>query len=158
MKEDTSSKNFNYPGVNIEEVVANPDEYIVPECLEACKSFWDKNIFTASCSNRDEKKNKDGKVLKYIMVSSLSDENLKIFNQLSKTNPKSYCALERYEKIYYVIIIPSTDDKQDRDLDSKALLNLASPFQMQDCLEGFVSLDDYYLKNITGDFYPRKKK
>ncbi len=156
MKEDNSSKNFRYAGESIEIVSSNPDEYIVPECLEACRSFWDKNIFTASCSNRDEKKNKDGKVLKYIMVSNLSEENLKKFKQLAQEYPHNYTSIERYQQTYYVIIIESTDNEQDRDSDSKAFLDLVSPFQMQDCLEGFVSLKDYYIQNLTGGFYPSK--
>ena len=72
MKEDNSANNFNYAGFSIDKIINNPDEYIVPECLEACKKFWDMNIFTASCSNRREIINEDGSIRKYIMVSHLS--------------------------------------------------------------------------------------
>lgn len=54
MKKDNSKKDFDYPGLSIDKIVANPDEYIVPECIEACKKFLDLNIFTVSCSNRRE--------------------------------------------------------------------------------------------------------
>ena len=67
MKKDNSANNFNYVGLSIDKIINNPDEYIVPECQEACKKFWDMNIFTASCSNRREYKGKDGKIKKYIM-------------------------------------------------------------------------------------------
>lgn len=157
MKKDNSKMNFNYPGISIEEVTTDPDEYIVPECLDACKSFWDKNIFTVSCSNRNEKKDASGKVLKYIMINNLSDENLKIFNQLAKSNPLHYRSIVRYERNYYVIVISSTDSEQDRDLDSEAFLNLVLPFEMQDCLEGFVDIKDYYLDNLLLNYYPTDK-
>ena len=154
MKKDNSKKNFDYPGINIEEVVANPDEYIVPECLDACNSFWNKNIFTASCSNRSEKKDSNGNVLKYIMVSSLSDENIEIFKKLEESLPNNYRVIKRYNKIYYVILISSRDLEQERDFDSQKLLSLAAPFEMQDCMEGFVSIKDYYLNNMIMQCYP----
>ena len=158
MKEDNSKRNFNYSGLDISEIIDNPDEYIVPECLDACKAFWDRNIFTASCSNRNETKTKSGIVLKYVMVGTLSDENMKIFSQLAKSDPNHYRELIRCGKQYYAIVIPSTDNEQDRDSDSKELLSLTSPFKMQDCLEGFVSIEDYYLENLTDNSYPRKDK
>lgn len=156
MKEDNSIKNFDYPGENIEIVVSNPDEYIVPECLDACKSFWNKNIFTASCSNRYEKKDKDGNITKYIMFNNLSNENIKRFNELVKSNPNNYRAVIRYGMPYYVILISSTDTLQDRDLDSKRLLDLTYPFEMQDCLDGFDSIKKYYIENLTLSYYPSK--
>ena len=157
MKKDNSKKNFDYPGINIEEVVANPDEYIVPECLDACNSFWNKNIFTASCSNRSEKKDSNGNVLKYIMVNSLSDENIEIFKKLEESLPNNYRVIKRYNKIYYVILISSRDLEQERDFDSQKLLSLAAPFEMQDCLEGFVDIKDYYLDNLLLNYYPTDK-
>ena len=154
MKKDHSKKNFNYPGVEIEEVIANPDEYIVPECLDACTSFWNKNIFTASCSNRAEKKDNNGNVSKFIIVGTLSDENQKKFEELAKAHPNNYRVLKRYNMTYYAIVISSRDTEQERDLDSKKLLDLASPFEMQDCMEGFVSIEDYYLNNMIMQCYP----
>ena len=32
-------------------VKENPEEYIIPDCLEACKILWDKGIDTVECSN-----------------------------------------------------------------------------------------------------------
>ena len=109
------------------------------------------NIFTASCSNRRESKNEDGSIKKYIMVSNLSDENKKIFEDLIESNPNNYTKREINKVDYYAIYIFSKDD--NRDLDSIKLLDLVTPFKMQDCLEGFVSIKDYYLKKILGDYY-----
>lgn len=151
MKKDNSANNFNYVGFSIDKIINNPDEYIVPECQEACKKFWDMNIFTASCSNRRETINEDGSIKKYIMVSHLSDENKKIFENLIESNPNNYVKKTIVGEDYYAIYIFSKDE--DRDLDSLKLLDLVTPFKMQDCLEGFVSIKEYYLKKILGDYY-----
>lgn len=153
MKKDNSANNFNYAGLSIDKIINNPDEYIVPECQEACKKFWNMNIFTASCSNRREYKDKSGNIKKYIMVSHLSDENKKIFEGLIESNPNNYTKRTISGVDYYAIYILSKDNIQDRDTESKELLDLATPFKMQDCLEGFVSIKEYYLKKILGDYY-----
>lgn len=153
MEKDNSKNNFDYPGLSIDKIVANSDEYIVPECIEACKKFWEKNIFTESCSNRDETKDKDGNIRKYIMVSNLSRENEEIFNNLVKSKPNNYQILKISDKKHYVIVILSKDNIQDREKESQKLLGLVSPFKMQDCLEGFISIKDYYLKNIMNYSY-----
>ena len=151
MKKDNSANNFNYAGFSIDKIINNPDEYIVPECQEACKKFWDMNIFTASCSNRRETINEDGSIKKYIMVSHLSDENKKIFENLIESNPNNYDKKTIVGEDYYAIYIFSKDE--DRDQDSLKLLDLVTPFKMQDCLEGFISIKEYYLKKILGDYY-----
>lgn len=151
MKKDNSANNFNYAGFSIDKIINNPDEYIVPECQEACKKFWNMNIFTASCSNRRETINEDGSIKKYIMVSHLSDENKKIFENLIESNPNNYDKKTIVGEDYYAIYIFSKDE--DRDQDSLKLLDLVTPFKMQDCLEGFVSIKEYYLKKILGDYY-----
>ena len=153
MKKDNSVNNFNYAGLSIDKIINNPDEYIVPECLEACKKFWNMNIFTASCSNRREYKDKYGNIKKYIMVSHLSDENRKIFEDLIESNPNNYVKKTIADVEYYAIYILSKDNIQDRDLESQKLLDLVSPFKMQDCLEGFISIKDYYLKKILDYLY-----
>ena len=151
MKEDNSKNNYNYMGLSIDKIISNPEEYIVPECMDACKSFWNKNIFTASCSNRRENKDKDGNITKYIMVSHLSDENKKIFEDLIKLNPKNYKKTFILNEMYYAIAVLSKDSIQERDQDSQKLLDLARPFKIQDCLEGFVTIQDYYKKEIIHD-------
>ena len=149
MKEDKSNNNFNYRGYPIHEIIDNPDEYIVPECLDACRKFWDKNIFTASCSNRRETIDENGNIRKYIMVSHLSDENKEIFENLIMSNPAHYWKREIDNVMYYSIVILSKYIKEGSDVDSQRLLSLAEPFKLQDCLEGYVTVEDYYKNNIT---------
>ena len=85
------------------------------------------NIFTASCSNRRESKNEDGSIKKYIMVSNLSDENKKIFEDLIESNPNNYTKRKINKVDYYAIYIFFKDD--NRDLDSIKLLDLVTPFK-----------------------------
>ena len=172
MKKDNSSNNFNYPGLSIEKIVSNPDEYIIPECIDACKMLWNKNIFTVSCSNRDEKKDENGYIKKYIIVGNLSDENKKIFegfiNSKSQNkeifegfiNSKSpkYVKLIISDKYYYAIYILSEDNIENRDEDSQRLLESVSPFKMQDCLEGYISIYEYYRKYILDCPYSNGEK
>ena len=44
---------YNYTYVPLEYVIKEPYEYIIPECIDACKAFWDKNIETFMVSNYD---------------------------------------------------------------------------------------------------------
>lgn len=64
---------YEYPPTNINFVKENPEEYIIPDCLEACKILWGKGIITNQCSNYDD-------TFRYIEINSLtlSDENKKI--------------------------------------------------------------------------------
>ena len=66
---------------NIEEIMKNPEEYIIPECLEACKNLWSKNIETLMCANYS------GNSDLFIVlpgIDSLSDENQEIFKNSSE--------------------------------------------------------------------------
>ena len=66
---------------NIEEIMKNPEEYIIPECLEACKKLWSKNIETLMCANYS------GNSDLFIVlpgIDSLSDENQEIFKDNSE--------------------------------------------------------------------------
>lgn len=150
--QDKSLRNFNYPGLSIHNIINNPDEYIIPECIEACKKLWNMNIFTVSCSNRSEKKDENGIIKKYIMVRHLSSKNQQIFEQLALSKPINYRILTRQNIKYYIIVIISKDIVEDRDIEAIKLLNLTKPFKMQDCLEGYIPVKDYYIKNIRN--YP----
>ncbi len=61
---------------NIEEIMKNPEEYIIPECLEACKALWSKNIETLMCANYNGNSNL---FITLPGIDSLSDENQTIF-------------------------------------------------------------------------------
>ena len=46
---------YQYGLVNIEYVKEEPEEYIIPDCIDACRLLWDKGINTAQCSNLEDK-------------------------------------------------------------------------------------------------------
>ena len=60
---------------NIEEIMKNPEEYIIPECLEACKKLWSKNIETLMCANYMN----DDLFVVLPGIDSLSAENQNVF-------------------------------------------------------------------------------
>lgn len=72
---------YGYGKVDMLEVMNNIEEYIIPENREACKLLWSKNIFTIMCNNYD---NEDS----WITISKLSEENQKIFDELSKNDKR----------------------------------------------------------------------
>ena len=40
---------YQYSEVDMAYVYRNPEEFIIPENLAACKLLWNKNIFTKMC-------------------------------------------------------------------------------------------------------------
>lgn len=75
-KEVESTPRYEYKPTDVEDVIQNAEEYIIPECLEACKTLWGKNIETLMCSNYF------GNTDLYIDLfdgDGLSDENRDIF-------------------------------------------------------------------------------
>ena len=70
-----STPQYEYQEVDVEEVIKNPEEYIIPECLEACKTLWSKNIETAMCANYHDSTD----LFIGLVDDGLSDENKKIF-------------------------------------------------------------------------------
>ncbi len=70
---------YGYGKVDMMEVMNNIEKYIIPENREACKLLWSKNIFTIMCNNYDNEES-------WITLSTLSEENQKIFDNMSKKN------------------------------------------------------------------------
>lgn len=130
MKEDKSKNNFMYTAVPTHIVAENIDEYIIPECQEACRALWDKNLFTFMCSNRDEGDRK------YILLGQLSKENEEIFKQLMESDPEHYFFSE-YRETYGIGAYGSKVET------AEILINLTEPFQMQDILEGYRSVNAF---------------
>ena len=51
-RENSSTQQpYEYGYIDLPIVVKNPEEYIIPGCLGACRSLWDKNIETFMVSN-----------------------------------------------------------------------------------------------------------
>lgn len=65
---------YQYSLVDIKYVKENPEEYIIPDCIDACRILWSKNISTIQCSNLDDLN------YRWIEIDSvgLSEENKKI--------------------------------------------------------------------------------
>lgn len=72
---------YQYPYVELEKVMANPEEYIIPQCLPACRALWDKNIETFMVSNNDDED-------LYVLLTHVSNENMAIFNQMKQQDPR----------------------------------------------------------------------
>lgn len=68
---------YQYSEVDMAYVYRNPEEFIIPENLAACKLLWSKNIFTKMCNNYDNE-------FSWITINCLSRENQDIFDSLSK--------------------------------------------------------------------------
>ena len=64
---------YEYQHVTIDDVIENPGEYIIPECLDACKVLWSKGIETYMCSNHANEE-----LYVSIEESKLDKENRKI--------------------------------------------------------------------------------
>lgn len=142
MNQDIFKENFEYPSfLPLETVIQKPEKYIIPECREACRQLWLKNIFTVSCSTRREWP------IRYIFISTLSDENKKLFEDYHNLHPQNYCLREHNGKTFYGISL--YDKISDIDTVSSKLINLISSLEKQNVLEGFLSLKDYFKKYMT---------
>ena len=116
----TKSIRYQYSHVAMEEVIKNPEEYIVPECLPACKSLWNKNIETFMVSNNDDDN------LYVLLNDNLSTENIEIFYRMMKEDSRYF--IDNYRKSYG-IYVSGKDEKA-----SQELKNLVDVFQIQDTI------------------------
>jgi len=130
---------YQYSYVELEEVVKNPSEYIIPECLPACQSLWNKNIETFMVSNNDDAN-------LYVLLSNVSEENMKIFYEHQKIDSRFF--ISTYRKAIG-IKVHGNDEKAMSEL-----TELTEAFKIQDTLrfkkaEGF--LEQY--KCTGGGYY-----
>lgn len=79
-KRDTK---YQYSYVDLEYVMQNPTEYIIPQCLPACRALWGKNIETFMCSNNDDKD-------LYVLLMNLSDENKARMQELCERDSRFF--------------------------------------------------------------------
>jgi hypothetical protein len=137
-KELTSTK-YQYSYVDLEIVISNPDEYIIPECQPACKAFWQKNIETFMVSNYDDDH-------LYVLLFDLSEENIDIFKSLMEKDSRYF--FDYFKETYGI----GTKDLNEKS--TEELLSLTNVFKIQDTLryqspESF--LEDY--KRRDGEFF-----
>ena len=130
---------YEYGSVRTDKVAENINEYIVPECQQACKSFWSKNIMTFMCNNYNEPDD-----TKYVLIGSdLSEENKKILDRLLEEDPEHYY-YSKYRNAYGIRL-----QGNDLQIVSQKLANLTDPFKMQDIHEGKMTREEF-LMDIVG--------
>lgn len=131
---ENESTQYQYMHVELEDVMRNIDEFIIPECQEACKLLWGKNIETFMVSNHEDNH-------LYVLIEQLSDENKERMKKLIEECPEFYF-FDKFRHYYGI----RTDGITKSD--EKILAKLVRPFLMQDILEKRYQtaeefLDDY---------------
>ena len=118
---------YQYPYVELEDVMANPEEYIIPQCLPACRALWDKNIETFMVSNNDDED-------LYVLLTHVSDENMAIFNQMKQQDPRF--VFDGYRNTIGIAV------KGNNDSSMHELQGLTEVFRIQDTLR-FQTAEDF---------------
>ena len=118
---------YQYPYVELEDVMANPEEYIIPQCLPACRALWDKNIETFMVSNNDDED-------LYVLLTNVSDENMAIFNQTKQQDPRF--VFDGYRNTIGIAV------KGNNDSSMHELQGLTEVFRIQDTLR-FQTAEDF---------------
>lgn len=101
---------YQYSYVDLEIVISNPNEYIILECLPACKILWDKNVETFMVSN-----NGDDNL--YVLLYNLSPENETFLQNMIKID--SRFIYSSYRKAYG-IAVKGKDERAKEELASLA--------------------------------------
>jgi hypothetical protein len=119
---------YQYTAVKMEYVERNPKEYVIPECLDACRILWENNIFTFMCSNNEDQNTT------WIALDSLSEENTKNLEQLKKLGVVSI-----YRGAPTLVI------KEEGESARKKLTELVKNFSMQDIPYGYQKIEDFLI-------------
>lgn len=110
---------YQYPSLDMQVIAEEPEEFIIPECLEACKMLWSKNIETFMCSNEEDDN-------LYILVQNLSEKNLATMKNLVE-NSKCYY-YDEFRKHYGI----SVKDKSREQVEKLSFLT--EVFSIQDTI------------------------
>ena len=122
---------YQYGLVNIEYVKEDPEEYIIPDCIDACRLLWDKGINTAQCSNLEDKN------YRWIEIDTrgLSDENIKIIYDLINAKADGFSVGGMTHNPRLFVHCEGAEA-------SKALCQLASVFVLQDTMD-YSTIEEY---------------
>ena len=142
---DSSENNFSYVPFNWHMVAQNINEFIIPECQEACISLWARNIGTFMCSNREELSD-----ISYILLNDLSEENKHIIDELIKKGTPGY-SYDSWRRHYRLSVKGGSKEQI-----SEALFNLTKAFEMQDVLEGYYKSVDEAIA-VQNNYYKLDK-
>lgn len=110
---------YQYSYVELEEVINNPDEYIIPQCLPTCEVLWGKNIETFMVSN-----NEDDDL--YVLLFNISNQNKLLLEYLIQEDSRYF--FDHYRGTYGI------RTKGKDEFSTKELIDLACRLQMQDTL------------------------
>lgn len=118
-KGTNARRRYQYSYVELEEVMDNPEEYIIPKCLPACRALWSKNIETFMVSNDDENN-------LYVLLNNVSPENMEIFQEYQEQDARFI--YDGYRKTIG-IAVKGNDERAMNELES-----LTNVFNIQDTL------------------------
>ena len=118
-KGTNARRRYQYSYVELEEVMDNPEEYIIPKCLPACRALWSKNIETFMVSNDDENN-------LYVLLNNVSPENMEIFQEYQEQDARFI--YDGYRKTIG-IAVKRNDERAMNELES-----LTNVFNIQDTL------------------------
>lgn len=122
----------------IQEVMANPEAFIIPENLDAVKYLWSMNIVT---QQNNDYENEDS----WIAIGMLSKENEEIFTRLRNDeklqDPSKPGILDHHGRGFRVPVKPGTK-KTIEDF-----LPLFSMLKFQDVQrDGYMTLDEFFAR------------
>ncbi len=135
-----SESAYKYSKVEMEFVVNNIDEFVIPENQEACKLLWSKNIFTIMTNNYENEFGDHD--FSWIALSDLSEENQRVFDDLlNASDPR--VGMFRMKKI---IKIPITTQKGVNTFaEFKKIIDL---FEYQDVQkDGYYTIEQFMIEN-----------
>lgn len=131
-REDYNTQ-YQYTSVDMESVVDNIEEYVIPECQQACRSLWSKNIETFMASDHQDQS-------LYVLITKLSNENQKIFDELSNNDKRYFFSDFRH---CYGIRVKGVDEES-----ANILNGLTEVFSIQDVESRRHQTADDYLENF----------
>lgn len=143
-----SVRAYQYSTMDMKVVMNEPEEFIIPENLEACKLLWSKNIFTKMNNNYDND-------YSWITINTFSSENQELFNSLCLTD-------RRYGLTYggvgfKVPIVPGPGNDT-----FEAFKELIELFPMQDVQkDGYMTVEEfmiYYTDCYKMEYTPEYKE
>ena len=126
---------YQYPYVELETVIENPDEYIIPVCLPACRALWDKNIETFMVSNNDDED-------LYVLLANVSAENMAVLRELAQSDPRYF--FDDFRNTLGIRVKGMTEDSM------KELTALTEVFKIQDTVRFHSDKDFLESYKITG--------
>ncbi len=137
---------YQYKPIPTEYVMDNPEQFIIPECIDCCRLLWSKGIDTFQCGNYDDSL-ENGFWIE-IDTGSLSEENLKLLNQMSSIDNRVYFNEGLQGQHNYIIRVNRVNNLNP----SQELCEIADKLLLQDTIFYTTSeelLDQY--KRIGGE-------